>query len=65
MAWRVKVNFDDGSEELVDDEFETKEDAECEEQEWYEGWSIGRDILDDAGEESSDKDIESIDIWEE
>ena len=65
MAWRVRVNFDDGTEELVDEEFETREDAECEEQEWYEGWSVGRDVLEYADEEYSDADIESIEIWEE
>ena len=30
MGWRLQINFSDGSSELVDEVFDTQEDAEAE-----------------------------------
>ncbi len=65
MSWRVRINFDDGTSELVDEEFDTEEEAEEEYDSWLEGWGAGRDVLMLAGEEYSDKEIVDCDIWKE
>ncbi len=65
MGWRLRINFDDGSDELVDDVFESKEDALAEYDSWLENWGAGRETLQLAGKEYSDADIENCDIWEE
>ena len=65
MSWRLKVLFDDGTEELVDEEFETMEDALRERDDWLDGYSVGRDILEEAGEDFCDNSIEDFEIWEE
>lgn len=65
MGWRLRINFDDGSDELVDDVFESEEDALAEYDSWLENWGAGRETLQLAGEDYSDADIEDCDIWEE
>lgn len=63
--FKLKILFDDGSSEIVDEDFYTKEEAEEEYQAWLDGWNEGRDVLMEAGESYSDADIEGHDIWEE
>jgi hypothetical protein len=65
MGWRLKVNFSDGSEELEDEVFESREDAEDEWQGWLDGWGSGRETLKLAGESYSEKDLVNCEIWEE
>ena len=65
MGWRLRINFNDGSDELVDDVFESEEDAMAEYDSWLENWVAGREVLQLAGEDYSDADIEDCDIWEE
>lgn len=65
MSWRLRINFDDGSSELIDDLFETEEDAQDEYESWLENYGAGRDVLELAGEDYSDADIIDCDIWEE
>ena len=65
MGWRLRINFDDGTSELVDDVFDTEEDAEREYESWLENWSAGGETLMLAGEDYSDAGIEDCDIWEE
>ena len=65
MGFRLRINFSDGKEEFVDDVFETEEDAMAEYESWLESWGEGRDVLELAGEDYSDADIEDCDIWEE
>lgn len=65
MGWRLRINFDDGSDELVNDVFESEEDALAEYDSWLENWGAGRETLQLAGEDYSDADIEDCDIWEE
>ena len=65
MVWRVKINFSDGSSEVVDEDFDTMEDAEREYDEWLDSWDAGRDTLMMSGEDYIDADIEDCDIWEE
>lgn len=65
MGWRLRISFDDGSDELVDEVFETKEDALVEYDIWLDSWGAGRETLQLAGEEYSDAEIEDCDIWEE
>lgn len=65
MAWKLEIFFSDGHSELVDENFETEEDAIQEYEEWIENWGTGRDVLELAGEPYSDADIIDYDIWEE
>ena len=65
MSWKLKIIFDNGTEEIVDEDFETEADAECEYQEWLDSWGAGRETLQLAGEEYCDYDIEDCEIWEE
>jgi len=36
MAWKLEIHFSDGSSELVDDDFETEQDAQDE----YDSWLV-------------------------
>lgn len=65
MGWRLRVNFSDGTDELVDDVFNTEAEAMDEFNEWLDSWAAGRETLMLAGEDYSDADIEDCDIWEE
>ena len=65
MGWRLRVLFSDGSEELVDDVFESEEAAQDEYDLWLDSWAAGRETLKLAGEDYSDADIEDCEIWEE
>ena len=65
MAWKLRINFTDGSSELVDEDFSTEEDAQDEYQEWLDSWGAGRETLMLAGEDYIEADIEDCDIWEE
>lgn len=65
MGWRLKINFSDGSNNLVDDVFDTREEAEDEFDSWLENWDAGRETLMLAGEDYCEADIEDCDIWEE
>lgn len=65
MGWRVRINFDDGSSELVDEIFDTEEDAQRECDSWLENWEAGRETLMLAGEDYSDANIEECEVWEE
>ena len=65
MGWRLRIFFTDGSEELVDDVFDSEEEAQEEFKCWYENWGAGRETLMLAGEDYIDADIEDCEIWEE
>lgn len=65
MGFRLKILFSDGTEELVDDIFDTEEDAEDEYNSWIENWGAGREALELAGEDFNDADIDDYEIWEE
>lgn len=65
MAWKLKILFDDGTEELVDEDFETEEAANNEFQEWLDNWVAGAEALSDDDEGGSDASIEDCEIWEE
>ncbi len=65
MGWRLKINFDDGTDELLDDIFDTEEDAEAEYESWLDNWSAGRTTLMLAGEDYIEANIEDCDIWQE
>ena len=65
MGWRLRVEFDDGSSELVDEVFKTREDAEDAKEAWLCGWGTGQEVLELAGEPFCDKGLEDFDIWEE
>ena len=51
MGWRLRINFSDGSSELVDDVFDTEEDAQDEFDSWLENWGAGQETLELAGED--------------
>lgn len=65
MGWRLQIYFSDGSSELLDDVFDTEEDAQDEYESWLENWGAGKETLMLAGEDYDDSDIEDCDIWEE
>ena len=65
MGWRVRINFDDGTSELVDDVFDSEEDAESEYDSWLENWGAGKETLMLANEDYCDAEIVDCDIWEE
>ena len=65
MGYRLQIHFSDGSSELIDEVFETKEDAEAEYDSWLENYSVGGETLKLAGEDYDDSGIEGYDIFEE
>lgn len=65
MGYRLRIFFSDGSSELVDEVFDTKEDAEAEYDTWLDSWDAGRETLELAGEDFVDADIEDYEIFEE
>ncbi len=65
MAWKLKINFSDGSSELVDENFKTEQDAQNEYESWLDSWNAGKETLMLAGESYSDASIEDCDIWKE
>ena len=65
MAWKLKIFFSDGHSYVVDEEFETEEDAMQEYDEWLENWEVGGEELELAGEPYSDAEILDYETWEE
>lgn len=65
MMFRVSMNFDDGSSELLDEVFETEEDAEAEARQWASDYSQGGDYLKEAGEEYCEQKVIGWTIYEE
>lgn len=65
MSWKLEILFDDGTSEVVDEDFETEEDAEEEYDLWLEGYSAGREVLELAGESYCEHNIEDCVIWED
>lgn len=65
MSWKLRVNFSDGSSEELEEDFETREEAEAEYNVWLDSWSAGAETLELAGEDFSSAEIEDADIWEE
>ncbi len=65
MSYKLRIYFDDGDTELVDEEFETEADAEEEFVEWSSNYSAGRDVLELADEDYSDAEIIGCDIFED
>ena len=66
MAWKLQINFSDGSSELVDEDFKTKREAQEEYESWLENWGAGQETLMLAGDEDyCDADIVDCDIWKE
>ncbi len=65
MAWKLKINFSDGSSELVDEDFETEQEARYEFDSWLDSWSAGKKTLMLAGEDYVDADIVDFEIWKE
>lgn len=39
MAWKLEIHFSDGSSELVDEDFETEQEAQDEYDSWLENWN--------------------------
>lgn len=66
MAYKVVFNFSDGSssDDLLDEVFETVDDAEEEAQQAASDYSQGRDYLIEAGEDYCEEDIDDWDIVE-
>ncbi len=65
MSWKLKIYFSDGSDEIVDEIFDSEEDALVEYDSWLDSWNAGRETLKLAGEDYIDANIEDCDIWEE
>ena len=66
MAYKVIFNMSDGTtnDELLDEIFETEEDAEEAARQCSSDYSQGRDYLEEAGEEFCEEEIEDWDIVE-
>lgn len=65
MSYRLTILFSDGTKEVVDELFETEDEAMAEYDLWLEGWEAGKETLMLAGEEYSDASIIDYDIEEE
>lgn len=66
MAWKLKIIFSDGSEEIVDEGFDTREDAEAEYESWLENYKAGYYAEnDDDDDEYYGNEIEDCEIWED
>lgn len=66
MSFRVYYNFDDGSsEDILDEVFDTEEEASEAALEGASNYSAGRDVLELAGEEYCEQKIIDWDIVEE
>lgn len=66
MGFRVIYNFSDGSsEDILDEVFETEEDAEEAAMQGASDYSQGRGYLEEAGEDYCEETIEDWDIVEE
>lgn len=65
MSWKLRIYFDDGTSEDVDEDFASEEEAEEEYEAWLDSWNVGRETLMLAGEDYIDADIEDCEIWEE
>lgn len=64
MSYNVRIDFDDGSDIVIDETFETEEDAESGAQQWASDYSQGGSYLREAGEEACDTTIIGWDIYE-
>lgn len=65
MDWKLKIRFSDGSSELVDEDFETEQEARNEFDSWLDSWSAGKKTLMLVGEDYVDADIVDFEIWKE
>ena len=65
MGWRLTVYFSDGTQEDDPEVFETREEAEAEQDMWLEGRYAGAEVLRLANEDYSDAKIEGFEVWEE
>ncbi len=65
MGYRVIYDFDDGSsEDILNEIFETEEEAEAAAEQGASDYSQGRDYLDEAGEDYCEEKIIGWDIEE-
>ena len=65
MAYRVQISFlDDHDDYYLEDEFETKEEAEDAADGELSNWSAGAEVLDMMGEYYTDPSLISYDIEE-
>ncbi len=65
MAWKLEIYFTDGTSELVDEDFNSEQEALDEYELWLDSWHAGRETLQLAGREYIEADIEDYEIWEE
>ncbi len=66
MGYRVYFNFSDGStEDILDEVFDTEEEAEDAARQGASDYSQGRDYLEEAGEEYCEAEIIDWDVVEE
>lgn len=65
IAWRLRIDFTDGTSELDDEIYETEDEAIDSRNDWYEGWKSGAETLELAGEDFDSRKIEDIEIFEE
>ena len=64
MGYKLTIYFSDGSFEEVDEIFETEEDAMDEYDSWLDSWGEGKEVLELAGEDYLDADIDDYEIEE-
>ena len=62
MGYKLTIYFTDGTSEEIDEIFATKADALKEYRSWVDNWEEGREVLQLAGEDYIDADIDDYDI---
>ena len=65
VGYKVRIDFDDGSDETLDEVFSSEEEAEAAAQQWASDYSQGGDYLKEAGEEYCKQEVIGWDIYEE
>lgn len=60
MAFRLKLTYPSGEEEILEEEFESEAEAKSEGMEQANAYSIGAEVLEDAGRDFCDESLE----WE-
>lgn len=57
IMYKLKIYFSDGTSEIDDEDYETKDAAIDGYESWLDNWNEGAEVLDEAGEDHSDADI--------
>lgn len=66
MAWRLRIDFTDGTSMLDEEIYETEDEAIDSRSDWFGSWGQGMEDLElNGGEDFDSREIEDIEIFEE